>query len=126
MEKKKLTVVNLELGVNPELETDIPISPQTEAKIQKIVKDSVDDDKLLDAVREKREHQTIERCLQTLVKATEKNETISATHLLEIAEHDNLVSVMVRIKHLIIKRGSIWVIRKKKVDGVSHYYLIPS
>jgi len=126
MEKKKLIVVNLELGVNPELETDIPISPQTEAKIQKIVKDSVDDDKLLDAVREKREHQTIEKCLQALVKATEKNETISATHLLEIAEHDNLVSVMVRIKNLIAKRGGIWVIRKKKVDGVSHYYLIPS
>jgi len=126
MEKKKLIVVNLELGINPELETNIQISPQTEAKIQKVVKDSVDDEKLLKAVREKREQESIEKCLQALVKATEKNETISATHLLEMAEHDNLVSVMVRIKNLIAKRGGIWIIKKKKADGVNQYYLVPS
>ncbi len=126
MEKKKLTIVNLELGINPELETEVKISPQTEAKIQKVVKDSVNDEKLLAAVREKREHESIEKCLQALVKATEKNETISATHLLEMAGCENLVSVMVRVKNLIAKRGGIWVIRKKKVDGVNHYYLVPS
>ena len=126
MEKQKLIIVNIELGINPELETDIKISPQTETKIQKVVKDSVDDEKLLAAVREKREHESIEKCLQTLVKATEKNETISATHLLEIAECDNLVSVIIRIKNLIAKRGGIWIIRKKKSDGVNHYYLVPS
>jgi len=67
----------------------------------------------------------IQNCYNLLYNNSQKNIYTTATTLLEISGTTNLSTLMSKLSAYLKTREEIWIIKKKKINKLSNYILIP-
>jgi molecular chaperone DnaK (HSP70) len=132
MSKKKLEIIDLELGIDvSDLTATPPISPETQEQIDlkiRLAKQETDAIKRVKAKREKQQNQKdsiIEQCFKTLLEANDKDEKVPLEEIQKISGDMKLSSVVLMINNLIKKRGNLWCLIKSTKNKKKYYHLVP-
>lgn len=132
MAKKKIEVVELNLGVDLEPVEPDSVHPDTRKKINQKIRLADMEKQAMDQVRQKRQKQqeqkqsAVEQAYQTLQQAYKDNQLVELQQLQQISDTDRFSSFILRLNNYIKKRGGIWKLRKKTKNKIKYYYLTPS
>lgn len=126
MEDKKdrrLPIVSLDLGIEPIIAKEV-VSEKTVEKIQDRLTRAVSEHKITEKVDQqlKQKEEAVNKCYQKLVDAGSEGITVEEL----LVDYDNLISLIGKIRNIIKKRGDIWKLRKRRKQGKTYYYLLPS
>lgn len=128
---KKLEVIELNLGVDPESLTKKPsLSPATQQRITEFTQQKQQEHDAI--IRYQQKKQKEEKCKEEAAIKVYKalSETtgngLTVDELLEISQTPDIISLMVRLRKLIKQRGNLWDIKKGKRNGKSIYRFMPT
>ena len=126
---KKIKIIELELGIDVDLSKPT-LHINTEQQIKNKIELAKQEQEAIDSVREKRQQKKInkhiEECFRELLEANKQGKELTAKKLLEIAETNNLSSLILRLNNYIKKRGELWKIKKRKSKKDILYSIIIS
>lgn len=123
MEKKKIEVVELSLGIDVGQNID-PFSKDTQGRINKLIEQSQKEKEILKATSIQED--SLRRCYDALLQTVDNHTPISGSKLIEISEKDvKLASLILKLRQYTIERGNVWTIMKHKIDGVTSYSMRP-
>ena len=128
---KKLEVIELNLGIDPEnLTKKPPISPATQQRIDQFAQQKTAEQAAIIKYKQKKqeEEKLKEEAATKVYKALSEtpNNGLTIDDLIKIAETPDIISVMVRLRNMIKKRGNLWKIQKGKHNGKSVYRFTPT
>lgn len=128
MEKKKLEIIELNLGISADID-DKDISPETQENIDREIRLSKRKTDTLKRIKDKREKEQsqkqkiIDKCYKLLLRANEKNEKVSAVTLVKNSGDLSLSTLIQSINRYSKQRGGLWKIKKSQIKGKSYYTL---
>ena len=133
MPKSKIEIIDLNLGFDPR---DLTTRPQTSEKTIEKAKDliaheqieqkAIQDHKERLAQENQKKDEALEACLKKLIERVDTKETTSIEEVLTITGSIDPVGIMIRLRNLIKRRGSLWEIKKTRAGGKTQYFLVPT
>lgn len=133
MGKKKLDVVELELGVDVTDVTARPkLHPETEENIARRIRLAKQETDAIKRLHEKRDKErqdkekATEQCFRLLLDANKKGEKVPVAKLITKAGDMTLSTLILRLNNLIKKRGELWKIKKTQSKKKMYYHLTTS
>ena len=124
--KKKIEIINLELGIEPTKLTIPPVLNQETANkidelIQNEVKEQNVEQKEQKIIEQQQKEDITDKCLHLLLES--RGNGIPSEELVKLS-NNNLSSLILRLNNLIKKRGALWKIKKKRVQGKTFYIIL--
>lgn len=121
--KKKLDVINLELGIEPDkLITPPGVTEKTQQKLSEIIEFKQEEQQVQQhkiAAAELKE-EVADKALHLLLE--EGMDGVPVEELNKLA-NGNLSGLILRVNNLIKKRGDLWKLKKKTMRGKAYYIL---
>lgn len=126
MENKRIQIINLELGIDT-VKPD-HISETTTQKIDKEVTIAKKEQVRIQEIVAKRKHENIpieliEAGFKALINASEQGKEVLRSDLLKMTNTDNILSLSLKLRHLIKSRGGHYKITSRKLNGEVYYSL---
>ena len=128
MTRKKLEVVELNLGLDVDSLGKHVIHDDTRKRIDRTLNLAQKEKEALDKIRIKKQDKgkIVEKCYQEFVKHQVLDLSISADDLKKISGEQNLSGLMLRLRNHIKKSDNLWKLHKYQRKGKTLYKLIPS
>lgn len=130
MAKQKIEIIELNLGIDPNLGVKPTINPQTESRIEHLKERQTQEQENITAYldKKKQEEQSREEGVEKVYKilSSDPNTGLNSAELLIVANSADIVGTMVRLRNLIRKRGDLWAIRKNKIADKTVYRFKPT
>jgi len=123
MEKKKIEVVNLNLGmdVNP---NPGEISENSKEKIDSLVGTAKKEKETLQV--NLLSESNVKKCYEMLMQATNAKQPISGESLLKATGNKaQLATLIIKLRQYARERGDIWEISKHRIGNITHYSMRP-
>lgn len=126
--KPKLEVIELSLGIDATLMTQKqPLNDTTVAKAGALKEHYLTEKRALDRVRNSKKEEdekkriAAEKVYDKLAELAPNNGGLTTPEILQIAENDDHVGIMVRLSKYVKERGSLWKVQKGKKNNQTIY-----
>jgi hypothetical protein len=123
IEKKKLEVVQLNLGVNINPNPGI-ISKESKEKIDILISNAIQEKEAMQI--NLLSESDVKKCYEMLIQATNIKGTVSGESMLTaISNKTKLATLIIRLRQYTRERGDIWEIQKHHISNVTRYSMKP-